>query len=65
MCMHMYMCMRSFMMPVKFEWCVTKLGFVETAESFGLLAPKVSPSPSPNPAPNHNPNPNPKPEAET
>ena len=36
----------SFMMPVKFEWCVTKLGLVETAESFGLLAPKVSPRPN-------------------
>jgi len=30
----------SFMMPVKFEWCVTKLGAAETAESLGLLAPK-------------------------
>ena len=30
----------SFMMPVKFEWMITKLGFAETAEMVGLLEPK-------------------------
>ena len=30
----------SFMMPVKFEWGVKKVGMEETAEFLGLLAPK-------------------------
>ena len=35
-----FLIMLSFMMPVKFEWAMVRLGTAQTAEYCGLLAPK-------------------------
>ena len=35
-----FIIMLSFMAPVKFEWCVTKLGVESYADAVGLLPPK-------------------------